>query len=276
MLAFTPVSLALILIGQAQAPAGPGPRPGGVADDLPSRLKFMKKSLDIYRITPADPMAQPLRRQEEPAFRLGRQFGEPLIDGAIFFWTGNYDRPEAAVQVFLIPTANEPEGLWVHEFTSLSTEGLTANRGGGRVWHPTKPGLEFKPLPDAPKPAETESQRARQMHALSQGFRASDNFKARGWSELRILPKPIARYGKAGTELIDGSLFAFVLGTDPEVLLFLEARQGKNGPEWQYALAPMTVYAVKSTLQGKPVWELPDRQPSNDPSMPFFDLPFFL
>jgi hypothetical protein len=144
------------------------------------------------------------------------------------------------------------------------------------VWHPSKPGLEFKPLPDAPKPAETEAQRARQMHALSQGFRASDNFKTRGWSELRILPKPIARYGKAGTELIDGSLFAFVLGTDPEVLLFLEARKGENGPEWQYALAPMTVYAVKSTLQGKPVWELPDRQPSNDPAQPFFDLPFFL
>jgi hypothetical protein len=265
------VCLTLALLGQAPKTAGPG----GVPDDLASRLKFMKSSLDIYKLTLDNPRSQPLRRQDEPVFRLGKQFGDTVIDGAIFFWTNSQGRPEAAVQVFLIPTANEPDGLWVHEFTSLATDGLTASRDGRPIWRPTKSGLSFKPLPDAPKPAESRARRTRQMHALSQGFKASDNFKAKGWSELRILPRPIARYGKERTDLIDGSLFAFVLGTDPEVLLFLEVRPGANGPEWQFALAPMTVYAVKSTHQGKPVWELPDRQPSNDPSLPFFDLPIF-
>jgi hypothetical protein len=273
MSSYLSICLSLVLIGQT--PKGASPGPGGVADDLASRLKFMKASLDGYRITLDDPRLSPLLRQEEPAFRLGKQFGDTVIDGAIFFWTGAHGRPEVAVQMFLIPTANEPEGLWLHEFTSLAAEGLTATRANQRVWRPTKAGLAFKPLPDAPKPGENEARRTRQMHALSQAFKASDDFKAKGWTELRILPKPIARYGEAGTELIDGGLFAFVLGTDPEVLLFLEVRKGANGPEWQYALAPMTVYAVKATHQGKPVWELPDRQPSNDPSQPFFDLPIF-
>ncbi len=67
------------------------------------------------------------------------------------------------------------------------------------------------------------------------------------------------------------ALFAFVLGTDPEVFLFLEARPGKEGLEWQYALAPMTVFAVKGSYRGKAVWELPNRHPSYDPSKPFFD-----
>ena len=121
------------------------------------------------------------------------------------------------------------------------------------------------------RPAETERQRTRQMRSLSEGFRASDNFKEKGWSELRLLPTPILRYGVSGTEPFDGALFAFVLGTDPEVFLFLEARSGKEGPEWQYALAPMTVFAVKGSYRGKAVWQLPDRQPGGDPTRPFFN-----
>jgi hypothetical protein len=69
----------------------------------------------------------------------------------------------------------------------------------------------------------------------------------------------------------DGALFSFVHGTDPEVFLFLELRRDKDSLEWQYALAPMTVFAVKATYHGKAVWELPDRHPSWNPSQPFFD-----
>ena len=80
-----------------------------------------------------------------------------------------------------------------------------------------------------------------------------------------MLPTPIARYGEPKAEVVDGAVFAFVIGTDPEAFLFLEARTGEHGPEWRYALAPMTVYALKGTYRGKAVWELPDRQPCWDP-----------
>ena len=36
----------------------------------------------------------------------------------------------------------------------------------------------------------------------------------------------------------------------------------------------MTVYAVKGSYRGKAVWELPDRQPSYDPTRPFYDTAF--
>jgi hypothetical protein len=109
---------------------------------------------------------------------------------------------------------------------------------------------------------------------LAEGFRASDDFKHKGWSELRLLLTPVSRYGASGTKLLDGALFAFVLGTDPEVFLFLEARPSKEGPEWHYALAPMTIFPVKGSYQGKAVWELPNRDPSLDPSKPFFSKPY--
>ena len=259
------VYLALAIV--AQAPAGEL----SVADASAERLKFMKESVEIYQLTLGGDRSTVLKLQEKPAFRLGKQYATDLEDGAIFLWTGEHGRPEAAIQVFHVKNARDPQSPWMHEFTSLAPTTLTALKSGQPWWAPTTPGLEFKPVPGATKPAESAAQRARQMRVLAEGFRASDSYGASGWSELRLLPTPIARYGESGTKLVDGALFTFVIGTDPEVFLFLEARTGKEGLQWEYALAPMTVYAVKGSYQGRAIWELPDRQPSGDPSKPFFD-----
>jgi hypothetical protein len=259
------VYLAIALAAQTQAGKE------GAVDSSADRLKFMKDSVRTYELTTGGANRGALKLDDKPVFRLGKQYAEDIVDGAIFLWTGEQGRPEAAVQAFLIKNSGEPRGLWIHEFTSLATSGLTAERNGRPWWTPTTPGLEFKLVPDAPKPAESAPQRLRQIRTFADGFRASDDFGGKGWVDLRLLPTPICRYGAAGTRLVDGALFAFVVGTDPEVFLFLEARQGKEGLEWQYALAPMTVFAVKGSYRGKAVWELPNRHPSYDPRKPFFD-----
>ena len=61
--------------------------------------------------------------------------------------------------------------------------------------------------------------------------------------------------------MLDGTLFAFVIGTDPEVFLFVEERPGPDGPRWQYALAPMSAWPLKATGPGGITWELPYRAP---------------
>ena len=70
--------------------------------------------------------------------------------------------------------------------------------------------------------------------------------------------------------MIDGALFAYVLTTDPEVYLMLEARKGKGGPEWQYAFAS-SVYQVRGKVKGVEVWELPRRRTTEarDANKPF-------
>jgi hypothetical protein len=265
MIILAPVYLALALIGQA-------PDSGqDTHHENAERLKFMKDSVRSYELTRDGDRVDVLKLNSVPVFRMGKQGAQDIEEGAIFLWIGEAGRPEAAIQVFEIRNPSAPNGLWLHEFTSLSPRLLTAVRDGRASWSPRTRGLEFKPLPDAPKPAGSASQRARQMRSLAENFRVSDNFKAKGWSELRFLPRPIARYGEPKAKVLDGALFAFVLGTDPEVFLFVEARTGDDGPEWQYALAPMTVYAIKGSYRGKSVWELPDRQPCWDPTKPFFD-----
>jgi len=92
-------------------------------------------------------------------------------------------------------------------------------------------GVEFKDVPKAPKPAKTPAERLRQMKAIAEGFKATMT----GWAAdnsdqeaLRLLPRPLHRYDLANAKdpdpkLVDGALFAYVQGTDPEVVLILEA-----------------------------------------------------
>jgi hypothetical protein len=267
--------LGITLVALAIGPAR-GDDPAVVADgrNTPGeRLESMRAMMKGYRLTLQDDSAPPFELQEEPAFRVGRQKGN-FVDGAIFLWMDDVGRPEAAMEAFLLSEDDAPDGKWIHEFTSLSTRPIAASRNGNRCWFPAVAGLEFRPVPNAPSPAATTSARYRQMSAIAANFHADDNFGDRGWEVLRMLTKPIARYGKAGKTPEDGALFAFVEGTDPEVFLFLEVREAAGRPEWQYALASMGCWAMKVRFTGQEVWNLP-RRSTGDPTWPLYNFQFW-
>ncbi len=231
---------------------------------LVAALAIMRRSLMSFSIQPAGKPGPAFRLQPEPIFRFNNPVGATK-DGAIFLWFGEYDRPEAAVQVYV-----KRDGQWVQEFTSLSPGPLIAQPRDGPAWSPAQGGVVLETVPDAPRPADTPEQRLRQMSVLAQEFVAEDLFQDRTWQRLGLLAKPLARYGKPGSSLIDGALFSFVLGTDPEAYLMLEARPGNSGPEWQYAFAPMSTYALRATLKDQEVWSLPYRRgPARGPDQPF-------
>lgn len=185
------------------------------SEDAAVRLAYMQDSVASYRIH--RPGSPPFRLIAEPIFRLDVA-STGVKDSAIFLWTDpKTGRPEATIQMFRAPT-----GHWLHDWTSLSTSPIVAETGNDLRWQP-KPGLEFRPVPDAPAPAATPAARLRQLRVLAEGFSATDNFLGEGWSHLRLLPKPLLRYGHAGSGVEDGALFAFVLGTDPEVVLMIES-----------------------------------------------------
>lgn len=243
-------SLALTLALLAQSPpAGDG------KDERAARLEFLKTSLATYDVHPADEPSKKFRLQAEPVIRFNNPVGVSE-DGAIFFWMGEDGRPEVAIQAFL-----QRGGAYIHDFSSLATGRVVAETRRGPVWNPSRAGAEFRPVPEAPRPAESAEARLRQMRELAQAFAVSDNFRENGWQALRPMPKPFARYGKPGTPLLDGAVFCFALGTDPEAYLLLEARPGKDGPEWQFAFAPQTSYALKASWKGREVWDVPNRRP---------------
>jgi hypothetical protein len=239
---------ALLLLGlPGQAPAADTPA------DVKARLEFMKKCMATHDVHALDGRDTPFRLQAEPVLRFTNPVGGSR-DGAMFVWLGEGDRPVVAAQMLWTP-----EQIWMEEFSSLSTNPLIAKSADRRVWSPSKAGVSFKLVTEAPKPAETAERRLRQMRELADGFSAEHFYKGKTWNKLRMLTKPFARYGKPGSEVQDGALFCFAHGTDPEVLLMLESRPGKDGPEWHYAFAPMTTFAVNTFWKGKEVWSLPPR-----------------
>ncbi len=73
-----------------------------------------------------------------------------------------------------------------------------------------------------------------------------------------MLRQPVFRYAAANEQSddIDGALFAFVEGTDPEVLLLIEATKEGNGV-WQFGLARTNRDTLQVTYRGDAIWSAP-------------------
>jgi hypothetical protein len=242
----------------------PGARGQEVSKESATRLEFMKQAVAAHTLRPADDSSVTFRLRAEPALRFNNSVGT-VTDGTIFFWVDEKDRPVAAVQVY-----RTTSGSWHQAFSSLSTVPLSA----GRVWNPARSGVEFKPVPGAPTRAASAEQRLRQMRELEEGFNAEMNLELKTWHKLRALTKPLYRYGKAGSDIVDGGVFGFVLTTDPEVYLLLEARTGKSGLEWQYAFAPEASAPIRCTWKGKEAWNFEFSGADNHSRAPYFDWGF--
>jgi len=235
-----------------------------------ARLQFMKESAAKYDIRLNGEKKSKLNLVAEPVLRWNNPVSS-VPDGSLFIWCGPDGRPELAAQVFI---AAGTKDLWLHEFQSLSLDTFTVSRGGAAQWNPKKPGMELAPIEGAPPPAETAVQRLSQMRKIAADFEAADDFEGASRWELRLLPKPLKRYGNPDTELLDGALFAFVHGTDPEVFLMLEARGAPEKRRWHYGLAPMTAYALKVSYKDRPIWSTKWRKPPFDPDEPFYILQY--
>ncbi len=173
-------------------------------------------------------------------------------------WT-DQGRPEAMASIF--QNGNDI----CHEFGSLSRSNKIVVSNKTRVvWSPGKAGVEIRDFPDAPAPAEDRAVRLRQMKSLAGRFTArllpldGDN----GQPEvLRLLPSPLYRYDlkdSKGTNpnLRDGAMFAFVMGTDPEVVLLLEVVEHEGKSVWQYSVARATAYPVEASLGDQVIWSV--------------------
>jgi hypothetical protein len=103
-------------------------------------------------------------------------------------------------------------------------------------WKP-EAGLTRKKLSDVLALADTAPARLLQMKKLAQEFAGHSIDREKKRWELRLLPTPLYRYSAAKTGVIDGALFTLVsnAGTDPEVLLLLEAKEADGKLRWEYA-----------------------------------------
>jgi hypothetical protein len=173
--------------------------------------------------------------------------------GAVWVWL-HRGRPVVVGSVFSHP--EEGRRMVCHEFHSLVEGKLLPERGPeDQRWNPKVP-VEMIRLPDAPAPEASAARRAIQMRSLARTFTAhSIDHRQERW-ELRLLPQPLYRYEKPGGDIEDGALLAFVTsaGTDPEVILVLEARKTGTTSAWFYRAIRFSDSDLYVQHSGKDVW----------------------
>jgi hypothetical protein len=213
------------------ATAGAAPTDGLAKKMLPIYVK----EAETYSIAIESEPKKNLELKKEPVFEWLNE-ARNNTQGVCFVWTRD-GRPAAFGCVFSYPHDKLPGRMVVHEMHALDPEKLVVKRDGPFEWKP-EAGLDRKELTDAPAPAETAAARFIQIKKLAAEFAGhSITTEKKRW-DLRLLPTPLYRYPSAKSGVVDGALFALIsdAGTDPEVLLVIEAREEKGKLKWEYAL----------------------------------------
>lgn len=179
-------------------------------------------------------------------------------------------RAEALTTVFSHPSGEDR--LFIYdEFQSLSPRRLVARKKEAPVWASAKPGVDLKPISEAQPPADTAPARLRQMRSLAREFTAHSLSYRTGqetkW-ELRMLTQPLFRYETKGGEVLDGAVFTFVseAGTDPELIVLIEARKVGERYLWHFAPARFSDHTLVLKYRDREVWTFVNEQRS-----PFFE-----
>ncbi len=256
-------------VGHAQTAASAG----AAGADPRARIDWsdlIQRSAAEYDISLEIPGRPPLKLELRPVLRWANNTRN-TVDGITFIWVGK-GRPEVAACIYMWgPTAIR------HNFQSLSRGRIVAERNGQPAWHPREPGVEFHRVPDAGPPSDSERVRLSQMKTLARRFTSV----LVGWGpgnevneQLRLLPQPLYRYQSKDPDLLDGALFAFVEGTDPESLLLLKAVRMGESYQWQYAAARRTSGALETRYRNQRVWQVPSRGLTADPASPYVELEY--
>jgi hypothetical protein len=242
--------LATAAVGWTQKPADTPATPENI--EAAFKLSLAAAAEYEFRVG-KDENEKPLELVREPKLK----WSNPAVSdvqGNVFLWT----RDGRPLVVGSLTKWFSPRSVMQHEFHSLAEEPLSAKFHGDPVWTTSEAGLKFVAVPGAAAPAANEPQRLLQLRKLAKEFSGTAKYRnAPSDTELRLLPQPIHSYAAPKQGVLNGGLFAFVRGTDPEIFLLIEARDNDAATaRWQFAAARMTNMAeLRLRHQEKQVWE---------------------
>lgn len=247
---------ALTSFGQAQDQEAPPAEPKTLRE-------LIDASLSWYEVLPGVEANE--KAEAVPVLRWANNQRGSEDGVTVLFVHGG--RPLAAACIY--PWAQRLE----YDFESLSRGKIIARRDGAVVWQPQEAGVRFADIPGAPSPDGTRPQRLRQMKTLAEKFQAT----LLGWKrdnsdreELRLLTRPLYRYDPKEGPVLDGAVFTFAMGTDPEVLLLIEAVKEGQASRWQYAFARRSSGELEGRLGEQVVWQAARFPAQSDPRRPHF------
>jgi hypothetical protein len=150
---------------------------------------------------------------------------------------------------------------WVFAICNTSGRKLRARRAGAPWWRANDSASELKDIPGAAAPAAETPLRQRQLKLLAQKFTGHEFWDPdNSRYELRLLKQPLYTYRDEANGVLDGGLFTLANGTNPEILLFIEARgdpKHRSKTVWQYTVGRLAHAELHLEYDGKEVFDAP-------------------
>ena len=174
-------------------------------------------------------------------------------DGTLWAF-GAAGRPLAVLELY---QGNETNTRWTHAVTLTGNAKVTMKTPVASVWKPEAIQIEPVPFADADPPLDREPRRLRQLKDLARRFTAHEFWDPENSRfEMRLLAQPVHRYDDAEAGIHDGAVFILAHGTNPEVVVLIEAL-GKTvaSSRWHYSLARLGSAELHVELDGKEVWK---------------------
>jgi hypothetical protein len=238
---------ACLLAWSSQAALSDSPTPEADKKEDDDRRDAVGREARSFRLS-LDGDEADVTLVEEPVLRWGNSI-RGATQGGTFLWTAK-GVPVATCCIWW----SSPQTVHL-AFGSLTEKPIRAEKQGRTIWHSAKPGLEYRDVPDAPAVARSAATRLTQLRNIAREFSAVLVFGDQGTEELRLLPQPLYRYPGDDSSIKDGAVFAFATGTDPELILQIEAVSGNDDAlRWRYAATRRTSGALRLSHQDKAIW----------------------
>ena len=230
----------------------PMPRFADSKSQNAGRIELMKKTAASIEIRAKGNGGTKLALGAEPVMRWDNDQSR-VVDASAFIWFDEH-RPQVIGGIWI------KDGRAYFELQSLSSGPLIASVGGIPKWSTSRPGISWEAVPGAPPPAASRGERLRQMKRLARDFGVyavktpPDYAEGSVW-HLRMLVQPIHRYADGAA--VDGAIFAFAQGTDPEAYLILESRPANGTSRWHFGIASACVWELHARHGVHEVWFRP-------------------
>jgi hypothetical protein len=231
---------------------------GQEANDAKSRLAVMQRVIEQFAGESDQIKSKSaLRFRDKPLLRYsdatrGTQDDNTLHDASV--WRlGTAGRPTALVTLEVY-RASDKDAQLSFEFISFAEQPFALKLEGEDkiAWKATGTDLKWQALADAPPPAKSASGRLVQMRAIARRFTVREELMG-NLIECRLLAQPIDRYDDEDAGIIDGAIFAYANGTNPEACLVVEC----TGKGWSYGTLRMGAAKLSVELDGREVASYP-------------------
>lgn len=190
---------------------------------------------------------------KSPVFRYDDQ-PRQLTDATLWVWT-DQNRPAAFLKVEAMDRGVKK---WAFCFASASEQALTGEWPQAAKFHAKEPGAKFAKVPEADPVSDRGTERKRQLRSLSRNFSAqiAKDRGNRDTETMRLLATPIMEYVEPDSKLPLGAVIGFVSnGTNPDMLLMLEARKTADGVAWHFAPLQMTDGGITLSYGKNRIWQ---------------------